>query len=240
MRAYLTIKSIFVALMLLGSFGFFFMRTRHLIRLMTTAAGPVHISLSPISKRIKILFAEILLQSRVREKRFPGLAHTLIFFGFIAVMPHTIELMLAGLFPGFSFAKLVPGIYGPYAFLADILALLVLVSLVYCVYRRAILKPKYLTDGFDPRLILLLTAIIIVSFFAVNAFRIALHQETNPDFIRYYLISNPLAGLLGLEQLTRQGLIIGLEISYWVHLAVILYFLVYIPGSKHQIGRAHV
>jgi Fe-S oxidoreductase len=233
MSAYLTIKSIIIALGLLGSFGFFFMRARHLMRLMTTAAGAVHISLGPISKRIKIFFTEVLLQSKVREKRFPGFAHTLIFFGFIAVMPHTIELMLAGIFPGFSFANIVPGIYGPYAFLADILALLVLAGLAYCVYRRVILKPKYLTDGFDPRLILLLTAIIIVSFFTVNAFRIALHQETFPNFSRYYLISHPLAGLLGLEQLTPQGLIIGLEISYWVHVAVILYFLVYIPGSKH-------
>ena len=233
MRAYLTIKAILVVLGLVGSFGFFFMRVRRLMRLMATAAGPVHISLKPISKRIKIFFKEVLLQSRVREKRFPGLAHTLIFFGFIAVLPHTIELMVSGFFPGFSFANLVPGIYALYVFLADILALLVLVGLAYCVYRRVILKPKYLTDGLDPRLILLLTAIIIVSFFAVNAFRIVLYPEALGDRIGYAIVSHHISQFFDLENLTGPQAIIGLEISYWVHLAVILYFLVYIPGSKH-------
>ena len=129
MSAYLTIKSILVALGFVGSFGFFFIQARHLIQLMTTAAGPTHISLDPLSERIKIFFTEILLQSRVREKGFPGLAHTLIFFGFIAVLPHTLELVAAGIFPGFSFADLVPGIYALYAFGADILALLTLLGL---------------------------------------------------------------------------------------------------------------
>jgi Fe-S oxidoreductase len=38
---------------------------------------------------------------------------------------------------------------------------------------------------------------------------------------------------LGLKHLSGQELITGLEVSYWIHLSVILYFLVYIPGSKH-------
>jgi len=233
MSVYFTIKSILVVLGLLGSFGFFFIRSCRLIQLMTRMLGSNTIPLDRLSERVKIFFKEVMLQSRVREKRFPGLAHTLIFFGFIAVMPHTIEIMLAGIFPGFSFASIAPGTYRLYAFLADILALLVLLGLAYCVYRRLILKPKYLTNGLDSRLILLFTAIIIVSFFSVNAFRIALNQQTLQDLTRYYVISNPIAGFLGLEHLTRQELIIGLEASYWIHLAVILYFLVYIPGSKH-------
>jgi Fe-S oxidoreductase len=233
MSAYLTIKSILVALGLVASFGFFFIRARHLIQLMTTAAGPINFPLDKLSKRIKIFFTEVLLQSKVREKRFPGLAHTLIFFGFIAILPHTIELMVAGIFAGFSFASYVPRIYALYAFLADILALLTLLGLTYCLYRRVFLKPKYLTNGFDSRLILLFTFIIILSFFSVNAFRIILYPETIQDLIRYYVVSYDISQFFDIENLTRQQLIIGLEVSYWIHLAVILYFLVYIPGSKH-------
>ena len=233
MSAYLTIKSILVALGLVGSLGFFFIRSRHLIQLITTAAGPINISLDPLSKRIKIFFTEVLLQSKVRQKRFPGVAHTLIFFGFIAVLPHTIELMISGIFPGFSFANLVPGIYVLYVFFADILALLTLLGLAYCLYRRVFLKPKYLTNGLDSRLILLFTTIIILSFFSINAFRIVLYSETLRDLIRYYVVSFNISQFFGLENLTRPQLIIGLEVFYWIHLAVILYFLVYIPGSKH-------
>jgi len=126
MSAYFTIKSILVALGLVGSFGYFSIQSRRLIHLMTTVSGQKNFALDRLSERLKILFKEVLLQSRVRQKPLPGLAHTLIFFGFIAVLPHTIELIIAGIFPGISFAILVPGIYALYAFFADILALLTL------------------------------------------------------------------------------------------------------------------
>ena len=233
MNAYFTAKSALVVLGLLGSFGFFFIRSRRLIQLMTRVDGSHPIPLDRLSERLKILFTEVLLQSRVREKRFPGLAHTFIFLGFIVILPHTIELMVAGIFPGFSFAHVVPGIYGYYAVLADILAVLVLVGLAYGVYRRLILKPAYLTDGLDSRLIILFTTLIIVSFFAVNVFRIALAEGAFQDLTRFYVISSPIATFLGLERLSRQGLFIGREFAYWIHLAAILFFLVYIPRSKH-------
>jgi Fe-S oxidoreductase len=233
MSVYYTIKSIVIVLGLLGSFGLFFIRSRRLIQLMTRVEGSHPIPLDRLPERLKIFFTEVLLQSKVREKPFPGLAHCLIFFGFIAVLPHTIELMIAGIFSGFSFARFIPAIYGYYVFLADILAILVLVGLAYCVCRRLIYKPKYLTDSLDSRLIILFTTIIIVSFFSVNVFRIVLHTETLQGLQGGYVISSPIATFLGLEHLSRQQLLIGLEVSYWIHLAVILYFLVYIPGSKH-------
>lgn len=233
MSVYFTIKSILVALGLVGSFGYFFVRSRRLIHLMTTVSGHKRFPLDRLPTRLRIFFKEVLLQSSVREKTFPGVAHTLIFFGFIAILPHTIELMLAGIFPGFRFASIVPAIYGVYVFLADILALLTLVGLVYCVYRRVILKPRYLTNGLDSRLILLFTFIIILSFFSINAFRIALFPETSGDLTKYAVVSDNISQFLNLGRLSRSALIIGLEISYWIHLGVILYFLVYIPGSKH-------
>jgi len=99
---------------------------------MITVSGRKNFPVDRLALRLSILFKEVLLQSRVRQKRLPGLAHTLIFFGFIAVLPHTIELMIAGIFPGFSFASIVPGIYVRYALLADILALLTLVLPAVC------------------------------------------------------------------------------------------------------------
>jgi ferredoxin len=233
MSAYFTIKSILVALGLVGSFGYFFIQSRRLIHMITTVSGYKNFAIDRLSERLKILFKEVLLQSSVREKPLPGLAHTMIFFGFIAVLPHTIELIIAGIFPGFSFANIVPGIYVLYAFLADILALLTLLGLAYCVYRRVILKPKYLTNGLDSRLILLFTTVIILSFFSINAFRIALYPETLRHLIKYNIVSHNISQFLNLENLDQSALIIGLEVSYWIHLAVIFYFLVYIPGSKH-------
>jgi Fe-S oxidoreductase len=40
-------------------------------------------------------------------------------------------------------------------------------------------------------------------------------------------------GFFGLDTMSAQQVFRGYEIAYWVHMAVILGFLVYIPGSKH-------
>jgi Fe-S oxidoreductase len=233
MRTYLILKPILVALGIIAGFGYFFVRSRRLVHLMCRAPGPKNIPCDRLFERFKVFFTEILLQTRVREKFLPGLAHTMIFFGFIIVLPHTIELMVAGIFPGFGFVNIVPGIYGPYAVIADIIAFLTLVGLAYGLFRRTIIRPAYLTDGPDSRLILLFTAVIILSFFSYNAFRVALHQALLQGFKGYYVLSYPLSQLLRLESLGRGNLILGLEISFWIHISAILFFLVYIPGSKH-------
>ncbi|MCG8565668.1 MAG: hypothetical protein MI747_11375, partial [Desulfobacterales bacterium] len=66
--------------------------------------------------------------SNVRRKALPGLAHTLIFFGFLAIQPHSLELMIQGVIPGFHPGHALPGLYRAYLFTADILGFLVLVG----------------------------------------------------------------------------------------------------------------
>ena len=81
----------------------------------------------------------------------PGLAHTLIFFGFLAIQPHSLELMIRGVCPAFELGRWIPGIYGIYLFLADILAAFVLVGFAYAIYRRTLQRPSYLTMGKDAK-----------------------------------------------------------------------------------------
>jgi hypothetical protein len=40
-------------------------------------------------------------------------------------------------------------------------------------------------------------------------------------------------GLFGLNAMSPEGVVAGYEAAYWLHMATILSFLVYIPGSKH-------
>ena len=141
----------------------FFIQVKRLVLLMCAVKGEAAFGLDRISERVKILFTDVLGQSNVRRKRLPGLAHTLIFFGFLAVQPHSMELMIRGLFPSFHAAATAPGLYGAYLFVADILAFLALIGLGYALFRRLFIKPKYLTDGLDARLIIFFTAVIIIS-----------------------------------------------------------------------------
>jgi Fe-S oxidoreductase len=232
MDPYLKLKSFFMAAALIGAFGFFLIRIRRLVRLMKSVQGKTECKPDRIGERIEAFFTDVLGQSNVRRKPWIGISHMLIFFGFLAVQPHSLELMVRGIFPVFHAAHYIPGIYRAYLFAADILAFLVLAGLAYALLRRVIVKPPYLTDGRDARLILLFTSVIIISFHFINAFHL-LNPPEGFDYAGCFTVSAAWVHLAKLDTLTAFQQTLGLEVAYWVHMATILGFLVYIPGSKH-------
>ena len=234
MEQYTLIKSFVMLMALVGAFSFFFIRVRRLYRLMMAVEGATGFKLDRVGQRIGVLFKDVLGQANVRRKLLPGISHTLIFFGFLAVQPHSLELMLKGVCPALEVGHWIPGIYGGYLFVADILATFVLVGFAYAIYRRTMVKPAYLTMGTDANLIILFTCLIIVTFQSINAFQILLPLEPGAyDYRGVFPVSSLFVGLFGLGAMTPQQVFIGYEISYWIHMATILGFLVYIPGSKH-------
>jgi len=87
-------------------------------------------------------------------------------------------------------ADVIPRLYGAYIFVADILAFPVLIGLGYALYRRLFVKPKYLTDGLDARLIILFTAVIIITFYLTNAFLLLPSTgHSSFDYARYLTVS---------------------------------------------------
>jgi Fe-S oxidoreductase len=234
METYLWIKSVLMAAAIIGGFGLFFISLKRLILIMQSVQGESEFELNRIPERIKLLFTDVLAQTNVRRKPGPGWAHTLIFFGFLAVQPHSLELMIRGVFPGFHVAPWIPGLYGAYLFVADILAFPVLVGLGYALYRRLFIKPKYLTDGLDARLIILFTSVIIITFYFINAFLlIPSIGGSGFDYGRYLIFSKVVYYGFNIDALSPGAGRTGFEIFYWIHVLTILGFLVYIPGSKH-------
>ena len=234
MEQYIIVKSAVMLMALIGAFSFFFLRVQRLYRLMTAVEGASEFKLDQVRRRIGVLLTDVLGQANVRRKRLPGIAHTLIFFGFLAVQPHSLELMIKGICPAFEVGRWIPGIYGGYLFIADILAALVLVGFAYAVYRRTVLRPTYLTMGMDANLIIVFTCLIIVTFQMINAFETLLPVEAGAfDYRGVFPVSSLLVGFLGMDAWSPPSVVSGYETAYWIHMATILGFLVYIPGSKH-------
>jgi Fe-S oxidoreductase len=232
MDAYLILKSIILAAAIIGAFGLFFIRVRRLAAIMKAVGGRAALEIGDVKSRLYVLLTDVLGQKNVRRKKGPGIAHMLIFFGFLAVQPHSLELMIQGVFPFFHAADYFPNLYRVYLFAADILAFLVLIGLAYALFRRVMIKPPYLTDGRDARLIILFTSVIIISFHFINAFHL-LNPPEGFDYAGCFTVSVVWMHLFRLGTLTAFQQTFGLEIAYWVHLVTILGFLVYIPGSKH-------
>jgi Fe-S oxidoreductase len=233
MDTYIILKSAIMLMALVGAFSFFFLRVRRLYRLMMAVEGKSTFTYDRIKERIGVLFKDVLGQRNVRRKTLPGLAHTLIFFGFLAIQPHSLELMIRGVWPGFEIVRVLPHLFGGFLFVADILAVLVLVGLGYALYRRMLVRPKYLTLGTDANLIILFTTVIIVTFHFINAFQTLLPQPENFNYMNVFPVSGLLVGIFNLDTLSAAQIRLGFEICYWIHVSTILSFLIYIPGSKH-------
>ena len=234
METYLFLKSLIMSAALISAFGYFVIKVKRLYRLMISVDGKLEHPIENIGERIKIVFTDVLGQSNVRKKLMPGLSHCLIFFGFLAIQPHSLELMIRGVFPSFTLVHLMPSIYNGYLFIADIMAFFVLVGLSYALYRRTVIKPDYLTMGRDANLIILFTGVIIISFHFINAFQSLIPVE--PGAVAHkgvFPVSDILVSMTGLSGLSRPQVIFGYELSYFIHICTILGFLVYIPGSKH-------
>jgi Fe-S oxidoreductase len=234
MEKYLIFKTLLMLLALIGAFGYFFKKVIRLYKIMMAVDGAPKPFIDKVAQRVGFLFTDVLAQTNVRRKFAPGLAHTLIFFGFLAIQPHSFELMIQGVIPAFHVGSILPGIYTSYLFVADILGFFVLVGFAYALYRRLVIKPDYLTMGRDANLIILFTSVIIISFHFINAFQMLIPvKEGGCSYAGAFPISGVFASAFGLSAFSQRSLVIGYEIFYYIHIGTILGFLIYIPGSKH-------
>ena len=121
---------------------------------MMAVEGTTEFELDKIGQRVGVLFRDVLGQSNVRRKTAPGLAHTLIFFGFLAVQPHSLELMIKGVCPAFEVGHLDPGSLRQLSFRRRHPGRPGAGRFRLCHVSRVMLRPAYLTLGVDANLII--------------------------------------------------------------------------------------
>ena len=233
MTVYLIFKSLIMMAALAFAFGYFSKRVARLYKIMEAVDGDPGPPPNRLATRIKVLFTDVLGQSNVRRKFAPGMAHTLIFFGFLAIQPHSLELMLRGVIPSLNLGHVFPGLYTFYLFAADILGFFVLVGFAYALYRRLVIRPDYLTMGRDANLIILFTCVIVLSFHFINAFAMVMEPADGFPYAAAFPVSGVFASIFGINGLGQADLNFGYEFFYFIHIGTILGFLIYIPGSKH-------
>jgi Fe-S oxidoreductase len=226
---YLSLKPFLVALALVGAFSYFVMRGRTLLLLLTKVQGQERVHRwDRVPLRLWAIFQDVLGQGRVRQKFWPGFAHTLIFWGFIIITVGTVEMMIEGLFHGVNLMIFGLGVWGAYQYLADIMCALVLTGVAFGFFRRLALRPPYLHTSGEALAILGITASLMLSLILMNAFRVG----GQPELASYFPVSGPLASL-ALSPLSYEASFAGMEVFYWMHLLLVLGFLIYIPHSKH-------
>lgn len=229
---YLTIKPFLVFFAIAGAFTYFALSVKTLFRLSASVTGKGPMRWDQLPARTWGFVRDVLGQSNVRRKLGPGIAHTMIFWGFIIITIGTTEMMVEGVFHGANLAYFGQGLWNGYQYLADIMAAFVILGVAFGFYRRLVLRPHYLPLSKGALYILALTASLMLSLFFMNAFRVA----GAPDlYAKIFPVSSLLAKLLfGAAGLQNASVAFaGQEVFYWAHLLMVLGFLMYVPHSKH-------
>jgi Fe-S oxidoreductase len=131
-----------------------------------------------LAERVKGVALYAFAQKKMHYYRGPGLAHLLIFAGFLVVSVNTLILWGRGLFPSFNlfvFAPWQPLGMG-YELIRDLFALLVLFGAGYFVYLRAV-KTRRMTLSTEGMVILGIIMTMMLTDFLYHGSMLALHAR---------------------------------------------------------------
>ncbi len=159
---------VLLALVVLA-FGYFFWRVGQLYQLMRTGAPDDRSGDHAV--RLRRFAAMVLANNKLFDRPGIGLAHFLIFWGFIIITVGTFERLIAGLLGRLR----IPVIGTAHWFIAinDVLAVLVIASLLYAAYRRLRVRPWFLTTLPDAFVIILMIGGHLSAFLLSEAFAAA-------------------------------------------------------------------
>jgi len=154
-----------------------------------------------------------------------GLAHLIIFWTFIFYAASFAWNLLRGLFPflPIPYADEVAWVTLP----MELLSVATLVALVGVAIRRFAFPPPRLTLSRDAGFILVLIALLMVTFLVGQGAKAAAEPETVAGSPVGNLIGSWLSGL---SESTAESLYMAM---WWVHMVAVLGFIAYLPYSKH-------
>jgi Fe-S oxidoreductase len=184
--------------------------------------------------RLKNVLEIGIAQKKIFRDPVAGPMHALIFWGFMVLTAGTVEILIAGVFPRFSFALFLPDpLYAAYAASQDVFAVLVIAAVAFALYRRIVLHPKRLEgdnlEHTDALIILSMIMGLMVTLLLFTALLLVVQpQAFGPE----KLVSRPMAMVLG-RVISPGAATMGFHVFWWAHALLILVFLNYLPYSKH-------
>lgn len=215
-------KIIFAVILIL-SLGIFIRSVSRLISILKI--GKPESRKGSVTIRLLNLLKFGILNAKLFRKKFAGMLHISIFWGFLILLLMVFEGFTQMFFPEFSF-KFTGAFYNVITGTEDIFGLLVFIAALISLVRRFIWTPKRLKVDkhakLDAAFILSLIILIMLTMFGSNAEKILSGKADD-----FRPVSAAIAGLLSGYSFTLQ------QIFLWAHNIIILFFLNYLPHSKH-------
>jgi Fe-S oxidoreductase len=212
---------VFIASMIL--FGFILRKYIRNLRLFRTLNRPIDVS-AGISRLLKFVFG----QKRLLDDPFSGVAHFLVFWGFLIIAFGTLNFFGKGFWAGFDLPILFGVFKTPFLFLLDLFSFLVIIGILAFTFKRYVLRPSRITQSAGAALILMLIMGLMIFDFLSDGFNMASQQMATPgSFVGAYL-----AGLFW--SLPQEMNAFWAHFFWWAHFLFFMAIIIYVPLGKHM------
>ena len=228
---------LFLILLLVGS-GFFIKNSKKIIR--NIKLGYKVNDLDHKKERWTNVFRIALGQSKMVVRPIAGILHVVVYVGFVIINIEVLEIIIDGLFGTHRIFSSIGSLYNILIASFELLAFLVLVSVIIFWIRRNIKRIKrFLSPEMkgwpknDANIILYFEMVLMSLFLIMNATDKQLQILGAEHYIKAgsFPISSFLLPLF--ENLSQSSLIILERSAWWLHITGIFIFLNYLYFSKH-------
>ena len=176
-------------------------------------------------------------QTKILREFGAGLSHASVFWGFLVLTAGTAEILLHGVWPGFSYEAILPRpLWQLFMLSQELFAVVVLVAVSWLIWRRVMAPPKRLqgkeVHNVEAITILCVIGSLMLTLYTTGAFEYASQpalRETQFGWFRP--ISTGLGALF--TGVNINALHVAHDISWWMHALLVLGFLNFLPYSKH-------
>ena len=222
------IPNIIFGFILIVGIGFFI---KNINKLKRNIKLGTEVSLSGPKKQRWINMVKIALgQSKMVRRPISGILHIIVYIGFVIINFELLEIVIDGLFGTHRIFSSLGPIYGFLIGAFEILAVLVLVSVIIFWLRRNVVKIKRFLNNemkgwpkTDANLIIYFEIVLMVLFLTMNAADVEFQSMNSGNLISGFIA--PLFQGLPLNIIERT--------AWWLHIIGILIFLNYLYYSKH-------
>lgn len=179
-----------------------------------------------VKMRLLKVWENVFGQKKLLKDKKSGIIHIMFFYGFILVQFGAIDFIWKGLVPD-SHLPLGP-LYPGFKFFQEIVTIMILVAVLWAFHRRYIEKLARLKRGFYAGLVLLFIGGLMLTVLFGNSMAIIWHGDSlswaEP-------VASAIAGAFSWLHPTAAAVLF--YVAWWLHLLLLLTFLVYVPQSKH-------
>lgn len=193
------------------------------------------------AERWKLMLRVALGQSKMTANPIAGILHILVYVGFVIINLEMLEIVVDGLFGTHRFLVRILGddIYNWFTGALEVLALLVLFSVVIFFIRRNVLNIARFKGGElsgwgkrDANWILMIEFALMLAFFMMNTADVILQARGEYPSFGYFPVS---AGIFVpvFDNQSTLLLVLVERGAWWFHILGVLFFMNYLYYSKH-------